>query len=65
MVNYEFMRAESIMNGCPGAKVRTGECILDNMLTEPRPGLRGPGGQKHRFGSREKTRRGGTGCTVV
>ena len=58
MVNYEFMRAESIMNGCPGAKVRTGECILDNMLTEPGPGLRGPGGQKHRFGSREKTIRG-------
>ena len=39
MANYEFMRAESIMNGCPGAKVTTGECILNNMLTESKLGV--------------------------
>ena len=39
MVNYEFMRAESIMSGCPGAKVTTGECILNNMLTESKLGV--------------------------
>lgn len=39
MVNYEFMRAESILNGCPGAKVTTGECILNNMLTESKLGV--------------------------
>lgn len=39
MVNYEFMRAESIMNGCPGANITTGECILDNMLAESKLGV--------------------------
>ena len=39
MVNYEFMRAESILSGCPGAKVATGECILGNMLTESSLGV--------------------------
>merc|ERR1712166_436259 len=39
MANYEFMRAESIMNGCPGSAVSTGECILNNMLTESKLGV--------------------------
>jgi hypothetical protein len=38
-VNYEFMRAESIMNGCPGAKISTGERILNNMLTKFKLGV--------------------------
>lgn len=36
---YESMRADSIMNGCPGSSVTTGWCILDNLLTEARLGV--------------------------
>eukprot|EP01048_Picozoa_sp_COSAG05_P004454 COSAG05_NODE_240_length_13119_cov_122.275806_3_plen_142_part_00 len=36
---YESARAESMDNGCPGAKVTTGWCVLDNLLTESNLGV--------------------------
>jgi len=39
MTYYESMRADTVMNGCPGAKVTAGWCILDNLLTESKLGV--------------------------
>merc|ERR1711934_243539 len=39
MTYYESARAETMMNGCPGSKVTTGWCILDNLLTESARGI--------------------------